>query len=161
MILRYLWKNEKMSSSYMIMSIPWIPLRNVDMLDYNFLCAQTWSWSFPIYTLYVSLTFTKSKVKMGGGEENLFNLLPSFPLLLVDKFYFELYLILFCLFRNPNIWLFCLSLIFNPSLSNVLSLMTTKYITFIELLALYIRDVENGDATWVGAIFSIVALGKQ
>lgn len=41
MILRYLWKNEKMSSSYMIMSIPWVPLRNVDMLDYNFLCAQT------------------------------------------------------------------------------------------------------------------------
>lgn len=76
---------------------------------------------------------------MGGGEENLFNLLPGFPLLLVDKFYFELYLILFCLFRNPNIWLFCLSLIFNPPLSNVLSLMTTKYITFIELPALCIR----------------------
>lgn len=38
--------------------------------------------------------------------------------------------------------------------------MTIKYITFIELLALWIRGVGNGHATGVGALFLTVALGQ-
>lgn len=53
-----------------------------------------------------------SKVKRGGEEGNLLNLLPDYPLLLVDKFSFELHLILFCLLKNPNID-YSVSLIFS------------------------------------------------
>jgi len=98
-------------------------LWNVDRFVLHFLVYSNSIWSFPVYTcIWFFFTFHWSKRK--GVEKKTFLIYCQTPVAGI-QFLHRVYLIFSCLLKDPNIWLFCLSLIFS-SVSNILFLVTIK-----------------------------------